>query len=85
MESEKNVVQLNKKLFSIDKYFYILAEDGFINVSSTLARNAASDLDFGTLIKCVNPVIAGIVLHKALELGRVNPVQKEASYEKRIH
>ena len=86
LESEKNVVQLNKKLFNIDKYFYILAEDKFINISSTLARKSASELDYETLVECVIPNIVDIVLQKALELGQTSLIQKqkEIGYEKRI-
>jgi pantetheine-phosphate adenylyltransferase len=66
MDNEKQVMRLNKKMFGIDKFFYILAEEEFRDISSTRVRKAATEFDFATLSKCVPPQVITLLLEKVL-------------------
>lgn len=68
MENEKRVMKLNKELFGIKKFFYILSEDHLACISATKVRRATQELDFQTLANCVSPAIVTILLEKFLRI-----------------
>lgn len=68
---EQRVLKLNKQLFGIDHYFYILAEGTYINISATKVRKAAEELDFLTLSQCAAPLVISKLLEKVIEAKNI--------------
>lgn len=67
-ETEKQVMFSNAKEFGIRKFFYIIADNGYKELSSTNARRAAQELDFEGLKKSVSPMVITALLEKSLGL-----------------
>ncbi|MFH0779986.1 MAG: adenylyltransferase/cytidyltransferase family protein [Parcubacteria group bacterium] len=57
-DSEKQVVFFNKEKYGIGKFFYIFGRKKYKKVSSSRARDAASNFDLRTLNKLVSPPVA---------------------------
>lgn len=56
------VMNLNREKFGINMYLFVPCECGYENVSSTLARNYASKLNFNKLRKIVSPMVVSKLL-----------------------
>ncbi len=67
-EYEKGVVLRNHKDFGISKVLYLMAEPEFVEISATVARESAEDLDFQALAKYVSPMVISALLEKVLKV-----------------
>jgi len=67
-EHEKQVMSLNFSRFKIDKYFFIMSEDGFREISSTKVRQAVSELRLKELARYVAPLVVTKILERVLGL-----------------
>lgn len=67
-EDEKKVMMLNWKKYGIEKFFFILADGQFADVSSSAARRAAEELDFEKLKDLAAPLVVSALLEKTLKI-----------------
>lgn len=65
-EDEKKVMVLNWKKYGIEKFFFIITDEKFVNVSSSAARAAAEAFDLAALAKLVAPSVVTKLLEKVL-------------------
>lgn len=65
-EREKEVAILNRRQFGISRYFYLLSENKYENVSSSLARVMAENLEIESLHQFVSPLVISSLLEKVL-------------------
>lgn len=87
---EQRVLKLNKQLFGINHYFYILAEDGFVDISATKVRKAAEELDFQALSECTAPLVISKLMEKVLKAKNVflvvgKPGSGKSTFLKTLH
>lgn len=68
---EMQVMLFNKENFGIDKYLHVFSDCQLQNVSSTLARQKATDLDLQGLGKLVSPLVVTRLLEKVLNLENI--------------
>ena len=68
LDHEKKIVLFNQEQFGIEKYLYILSDCQHRNISSTLARKAAEDLNLTVLANLVSPMIVTKILERALKI-----------------
>lgn len=66
LRDEERVMSINKERFGIDKYFYLICDNGLRGVSSTKVRKAAAELDFEKLAESVAPLVVSSLLEKIL-------------------
>lgn len=61
---EGKVMELNQEKYRIDKYFYLLAQPQYQNISSTAARDLASEQDcnYESMLDLVSPQVAGALI-----------------------
>ena len=64
MESENQVMALNREKFNIRNFFYLWAEVEYVEISSSAVRAAAQRYDFQYLAKSVAPGIVTKLLRK---------------------
>jgi pantetheine-phosphate adenylyltransferase len=74
LDDEVPVVMLNHKDWGISDYFFIVAEDRYSNISSSLARDSAERLNFQVLAECVSPPVVTYLLEKVLKIKRLTMV-----------
>lgn len=67
-EREKQVAILNQKKFGITRYFYLLSENGYEDVSSSRVRAMAENLEIESLHKLVSPLVISALLEKVLKI-----------------
>lgn len=65
-EREKQVATLNRRQFGIRRYFYLLSEDGYEDVSSSRVRTMAEKLEIESLHQFVSPLVISTLLEKVL-------------------
>ncbi|MBI3633112.1 MAG: adenylyltransferase/cytidyltransferase family protein [Candidatus Vogelbacteria bacterium] len=70
---ESSVILLNKKDYGIDNYLFILTSSEFENVSSSLARKLAENLDFEALSKLVSPMVLTALIESHCAVHEENP------------
>lgn len=69
-ECEKAVILLNQKI-GIDKYFYLISEEKYKQISSTKVRDLAAKMDFEHLAEYVSPLIISALLEKVLNINNL--------------
>jgi len=70
-EYEKKVMLFNKERFGIEKYVYLFSSEQFKHISSSMARDAASRLDFEELAGYVSPLVVSKLLERVLGIHRL--------------
>jgi pantetheine-phosphate adenylyltransferase len=71
LRDEERVMSLNKELYGIDKYFYLVGDDGLKQISASMARELAKDLKFEELAGCIAPLIVSRLLERTLNLNHL--------------
>lgn len=61
---ERSVMELNFSKYGINKYFYIITDSRFLQISSSLARKSVEEFDFETLSGLVAPQVVLSMLEK---------------------
>jgi len=69
-ECEKQVVALNQKI-GIDKYFYLIREEKYKQISSTKVRDLAVKMDIEHLAEYVSPLIISALLEQVLNINNL--------------
>jgi dephospho-CoA kinase len=67
-EREKQVAILNQKKFGIARYFYLLSENEYEDVSSSRVRAMAENMEIEALHKLVSPLAISALLEKVLKI-----------------
>jgi pantetheine-phosphate adenylyltransferase len=67
-EREKQVAILNQKKFGITRYFYLLSEDGYENVSSSRVRAMAENMEIEALHRFVSTLVISALLEHVLKI-----------------
>jgi pantetheine-phosphate adenylyltransferase len=67
-EREKQVAILNQKKFGIARYFYLLSEDEYEDVSSSRVREMAGNIEIESLHRFVSPLVISALLEKVLKI-----------------
>jgi pantetheine-phosphate adenylyltransferase len=70
-ERERQVAILNQNKFGITRYFYLLSENGYEDVSSSRVREMAENLEIEVLHKLVSPLVISALLEKILKIGNL--------------
>jgi len=68
---EQAVMKLNLERFGINKYFFLMTQGKFRELSSSRARRAAQELKLADLAECVAPAIAGRLLEYVLQAKNI--------------
>jgi len=68
---EQAVMKLNLERFGINKYFFLMTQGKFRELSSSRARRAAQELKLVDLAECVAPAIAGRLLEYVLQAKNI--------------
>ena len=69
---EKKVLEQNRRDYGIENYHYLVADDKYVEFSSTKARKMAMEENLAELTKIVHPKIAKIMVEKAREIKKRN-------------
>lgn len=64
LRAEERVMSLNKELYGIDKYFYLVGDDGLKQISASKTRELASALQFEELAGYIAPLIISRLLER---------------------
>ena len=67
-ERERQVAILNQKKFGIARYFYLLSENEYEDVSSSRVRAMAENMEIEALHKLVSPLAISALLEKVLKI-----------------
>lgn len=71
MPHEQAVMKLNNHEYGIDQFFYVFAEPEFADISSSKAKEAAENLDLGSLARLVRPKIVTTLLERVLDINNL--------------
>jgi len=71
MEAEKEMMLFNKNHFGIKKYFFIFSAKNKKNVSSSRARQEATNLNLRNLSRQVSPLVISALLEKVLRAKNI--------------
>lgn len=71
LRDEERVMALNKKLFGIDKYFYLVGDDDLKQVSASKARELAMSLRFEELAGYIAPLIISKLFERTLGIDNL--------------
>lgn len=64
LRAEERVMALNKEMFGIDKYFYLVGDDGLKQISASKTRALAADLQFEELAWYIAPLIISKLIER---------------------
>jgi len=70
-ENERKVAMLNRKMFGISKYLYFFSDPDFTNVSSSLVRKLAQDMELEKLHLYLSPLSISALLERTLNVNNI--------------